>query len=121
AHCSTCGKMARHQADSASSRWGGVRVQAPLLTPAKPQVRGGEQGRSGAMVTNRGNTRWNATHPERTRPTMTTETMCPFCDRIEAGECDGGDNTVVVHFEPLNPVTAGHRLFIPRHHAEHPN
>lgn len=41
--------------------------------------------------------------------------QCPFCQRIAAGEYDaswlGG-----VMFEPLNPVTPGHRLFVTRTH-----
>ena len=50
---------------------------------------------------------------------------CPFCrlvlDRIEN---DGGiaeqiGSSGVFHFEPLNPVTPGHRLFIPAFHYEH--
>ena len=40
---------------------------------------------------------------------------CPFCERIAAGDYDaswvGG-----VTFEPLNPVTPGHRLFVTRVH-----
>lgn len=41
---------------------------------------------------------------------------CPFCHRIRLGEYDdrlGG----VVTFEPLNPVTPGHRLFLPAVHT----
>lgn len=40
---------------------------------------------------------------------------CPFCARIEAGEYDGSW-LGGVHFEPLNPVTPGHRLFVTREH-----
>ena len=40
---------------------------------------------------------------------------CPFCERIKAEDYDaawlGG-----VTFEPLNPVTPGHRLFVSRGH-----
>lgn len=40
---------------------------------------------------------------------------CVFCERIKAEQYDGawlgGD-----HFEPLNPVTPGHRLFVTRDH-----
>lgn len=45
---------------------------------------------------------------------------CPFCQRIAAGEFsdswdfDGGE---VVAFEPLNPVTPGHMLVVPRRHV----
>lgn len=47
---------------------------------------------------------------------------CPFCQRITKGEFDGSMNQYcikVVHFEPLNPVTPGHRLFVPARHTEH--
>jgi histidine triad (HIT) family protein len=42
---------------------------------------------------------------------------CPFCKRIEAKEYDRrwGD---AVTFEPLNPVTPGHRLFLPVTHID---
>lgn len=40
---------------------------------------------------------------------------CPFCARIEAGEYDGSW-LGGVHFEPLNPVTPGHRLFVTSQH-----
>ena len=46
---------------------------------------------------------------------------CPFCARIARGEFDGGDPARVVHFEPLNPVVSGHRLFVPGSHREHPD
>lgn len=41
---------------------------------------------------------------------------CVFCRRIGANDFDGSLGAAV-HFEPLNPVTPGHRLFIPREHA----
>lgn len=43
---------------------------------------------------------------------------CVFCDRIQRGEYDaerGSDE--VVSFEPLNPVTRMHRLFVPKAHV----
>jgi histidine triad (HIT) family protein len=40
---------------------------------------------------------------------------CPFCDRIKAGEYDYED-CYSVAFEPLNPVTPGHFLVVPREH-----
>ena len=43
---------------------------------------------------------------------------CPFCKRIAAGEYDH-DGYHVVSFEPLNPVTSGHRLVVPMEHVEH--
>jgi diadenosine tetraphosphate (Ap4A) HIT family hydrolase len=43
---------------------------------------------------------------------------CPFCERITAGEFDGMSRDVV-HFEPLHPVTPGHRLVVPILHVEH--
>jgi histidine triad (HIT) family protein len=41
---------------------------------------------------------------------------CPFCDRIAAGEYIGQSYGVVT-FEPLNPVTPGHLLVVPREHV----
>ena len=41
---------------------------------------------------------------------------CPFCARIAAGEYDAGSGYAVT-FEPLNPVVAGHRLFVSRRHC----
>jgi histidine triad (HIT) family protein len=43
---------------------------------------------------------------------------CPFCKRIAAGEYDH-DGYHTVTFEPLNPVTEGHRLVVPMEHVEH--
>ncbi len=40
---------------------------------------------------------------------------CPFCERIERKDYDGSW-LGGVHFEPLNPVTPGHRLFVTREH-----
>ncbi|MDE1673782.1 HIT family protein [Nocardia gipuzkoensis] len=42
--------------------------------------------------------------------------MCPFCNRIEAGDYIERRSDVV-RFEPLNPVTPGHMLFVPVRHA----
>jgi histidine triad (HIT) family protein len=44
-------------------------------------------------------------------------TTCPFCARVQAGDYEPTDNADIVTFEPLNPVTAGHRLFLPRVHV----
>lgn len=41
---------------------------------------------------------------------------CPFCFRIVSHAYDAGDEWSVT-FEPLNPVTSGHRLFVPRAHV----
>lgn len=41
---------------------------------------------------------------------------CPFCDRIAKGEYDYR-NQRAVSFEPLNPVTPGHRLVVSTCHA----
>jgi histidine triad (HIT) family protein len=41
---------------------------------------------------------------------------CPFCVRIAAGEFDYSDRFAVA-FEPLNPVTPGHLLVVPRKHV----
>lgn len=55
----------------------------------------------------------------------TTETApgCPFCDRWLHGEferCGSYPSMPVIRFEPLNPVTPGHMLFLPASHEEHP-
>jgi histidine triad (HIT) family protein len=44
---------------------------------------------------------------------------CPFCARVAAGEYDRTCSTPnVVVFEPLNPVTPGHLLIVPRAHVD---
>ena len=43
---------------------------------------------------------------------------CPFCKRIRAGKFDGPARLGCVTFEPLNPVTPGHRLVVPITHFE---
>jgi histidine triad (HIT) family protein len=43
-------------------------------------------------------------------------TDCPFCARIAAGEYEISDRFAVA-FEPLNPVTEGHLLVVPRKHV----
>jgi histidine triad (HIT) family protein len=54
---------------------------------------------------------------------MTFNPDCVFCQRIAKGEYDSNyapryeANDHVVSFEPLNPVTKGHRLFVPRLHT----
>lgn len=40
---------------------------------------------------------------------------CPFCEIIERRGYDAGDEWTVT-FEPLHPVTPGHRLFVSRDH-----
>ena len=42
---------------------------------------------------------------------------CPFCQRIAAGDYHPTSNDFTVRFEPLNPVTPGHMLFLPREHV----
>ena len=43
---------------------------------------------------------------------------CPFCGRIRRGEYESwSENPSVVWFEPLNPVTPGHMLFVPVRHV----
>jgi len=42
---------------------------------------------------------------------------CVFCERIKRDEYDVS-GFGAVSFEPLNPVTPGHRLFLPVNHAE---
>lgn len=51
-----------------------------------------------------------------------TVAECVFCQRIRRGQFL--DSYIlapmdVVWFEPLNPVTPGHMLFVPREHCEH--
>lgn len=46
---------------------------------------------------------------------MTAED-CPFCGRIDRGEFDYHDDWSVA-FQPLNPVTPGHFLVVPRKHV----
>ncbi|RRQ26284.1 HIT domain-containing protein [Rhodococcus sp. Eu-32] len=46
-------------------------------------------------------------------------TNCPFCKRIDAYDYEESYNQFVVRFEPLNPVTPGHMLFVPTEHCEH--
>lgn len=46
---------------------------------------------------------------------------CPFCRRVDDFDYEQAYNTTVVRFEPLNPVTQGHMLFVPTWHAEHPD
>jgi histidine triad (HIT) family protein len=43
---------------------------------------------------------------------------CPFCGRIERGEFDYSDSYNVA-FQPLNQVTPGHFLVVPRTHISH--
>jgi len=43
---------------------------------------------------------------------------CPFCARIGAGEFDYS-NLGNVAFQPLNPVTPGHFLVVPKRHVAH--
>lgn len=41
---------------------------------------------------------------------------CPFCGRIERGEYDYDDKWNAA-FQPLNPVTPGHFLVVPKRHT----
>lgn len=43
---------------------------------------------------------------------------CPFCGRVERIEYDY-DDLWSVAFQPLNPVTPGHFLVVPRKHVSH--
>lgn len=51
---------------------------------------------------------------------MTNQTIdgCVFCGRIEREDYEPTRRFDVVMFEPLNPVTQGHRLFVPKRHLE---
>lgn len=46
------------------------------------------------------------------------EAGCPFCQMVLDGTIEQIGASGVFHFEPLNPVTPGHRLFIPAFHYE---
>lgn len=48
---------------------------------------------------------------------MIEDGPCPFCERIAAHEVEETQHFDVVTFEPLYPVTPGHRLFVPRQHV----
>lgn len=53
-----------------------------------------------------------------------SESGCPFCklvmDRVLTGEgVEQIGVSGVYHFEPLNPVAQGHRLFVSAFHYEH--
>lgn len=53
---------------------------------------------------------------------LMTAWWCPFCGRILRADVEQSfDKQSVVRFEPLNPVTPGHMLFLPGYHATHPN
>lgn len=45
---------------------------------------------------------------------------CPFCARRDEGEFQALSR-LIMFFEPLNPVTPGHTLFMPFQHVEHRN
>lgn len=49
---------------------------------------------------------------------------CPFCRRVDRDEYDeefaGPGGWQAITFEPLNPVTSGHRLFVPALHVSRP-
>lgn len=49
-------------------------------------------------------------------PDSPPATACPFCGRIDRGEFDYSDAHSVA-FEPLNPVTPGHFLVVPKAHV----
>lgn len=42
---------------------------------------------------------------------------CVFCDRIRDEQYERTISSVVARFEPLNPVTRGHMLFLPKRHV----
>lgn len=49
---------------------------------------------------------------------IAAEAGCPFCKKVLDGSAEQLGVSGVYHFEPLNPVTPGHRLFIPAYHFE---
>lgn len=48
--------------------------------------------------------------------TDTKTSECPFCDLIRDNKAKEIHRTGIFHFEPLNPVTPGHQLFVSRDH-----
>lgn len=47
---------------------------------------------------------------------------CPFCEIVQrGGHAYEYVGDYIITFVPLNPVTPGHRLFVPIWHVEHPN
>lgn len=52
---------------------------------------------------------------------MSAKDQCPFCRKIRQGRDRHGkvadEGSGVVSFDPLGPVTPGHRLFVPRVHV----
>lgn len=55
------------------------------------------------------------------KPTSDTFPNCVFCEKIVDGSATEIGRSGVFHFEPLNPVTPGHRLFVPREHISKVN
>lgn len=56
---------------------------------------------------------------------MSSNNECVFCQKV-INQVTNEDSDVTIEsphrvasFEPLNPVTPGHRLFIPTYHVEH--
>lgn len=49
---------------------------------------------------------------------MDADRHCPFCERIKRGQYDYFDPFNVA-FQPLNPVTQGHFLVVPKRHVSH--
>ena len=46
---------------------------------------------------------------------------CAFCEITWGRRASSTWERGICSFEPLNPVTEGHRLFVPTRHAEHPS
>lgn len=46
---------------------------------------------------------------------------CVFCVKIKDGTATELSRSGIFHFEPLNPIVSGHRLFVPREHIEKVN
>ncbi|QGJ87611.1 histidine triad nucleotide binding protein [Gordonia phage Faith5x5] len=44
---------------------------------------------------------------------------CVFCQKVIDGSATRDPHRPAAWFEPLNPVTSGHMLFIPMWHVEH--
>lgn len=63
----------------------------------------------------------DADAPQEYYSEQTSNPDCPFCARVDAHDYEQSYNAAVVRFEPLNPVTPGHMLFVPTWHVEHPS
>lgn len=98
-------------------------TRAELFTApgvGRVEIRQGERVRTYEFTLTETTARVSAPVAAPTGGAAMSELKCVFCARIEAGEFETTIDDRVVTFEPLNPVTEGHRLFVPREHAPDP-